>query len=81
MMLAAKARAALHGKTFAGIEDIKSVVHPVLRHRIVTNFNAEADGLRADDLVDRLVEAVPINPSEAEQSGRVAKVFRSADAR
>jgi MoxR-like ATPase len=80
LMLAAKARAALHGKTFAGIEDIKSVVHPVLRHRIVTNFNAEADGLRADDLIDRLVETVPVNPSEAEQSGRVAPVFRSANA-
>jgi MoxR-like ATPase len=80
MMLAAKARAALHGKTFAGIEDIRSVVHPVLRHRIVTNFNAEADGLKADDLIDRLVETVPVNPSEAQQSGRVAPVFRSANA-
>jgi MoxR-like ATPase len=80
MMLSAKARAALHGKTFAGIEDIQTVVHPVMRHRIVTNFNAEADGLKADDLIDRLVEAVPINPSEAEQSGRVAPVFRSAHA-
>ncbi len=76
-MLAAKARAALHGQTFAGVDDIRAVVHPVLRHRIVTNFNAEADGLKPDDLIDRLVEAVPVNPSEAEQSGRVAPVFRS----
>jgi MoxR-like ATPase len=80
MMLAAKARAALHGKTFAGIEDIRSVVRPVLRHRIVTNFNAEADGLKADDLIERLVETVNVNPNEADQSGRVAKVFRSANA-
>jgi MoxR-like ATPase len=81
LILAAKARAALHGKTFAGIEDIRSVASPVLRHRIVTNFNAEADGLKADDLVTRLVEYVPVNPSEAAQSGRVAPVFRPANAR
>ena len=81
LMLAAKARAALHGKTFAGIEDIRAVASPVLRHRIVTNFNAEADGLRADDLVARLIEYVPVNPSEGAQSGRVAPVFRPANAR
>ncbi len=80
LMLAAKARAALHGKTFAGIEDIRSVAAPVLRHRIVTNFNAEADGLRSDDLVARLIETVPVNPNEAAQSGRVAQVFRPAGA-
>ena len=81
LMLAAKARAALHGKTFAGIEDIRAVATPVLRHRIVTNFNAEANGLRPDDLVAKLIEFVPVNPSEAAQSGRVAPVFRPANAR
>jgi MoxR-like ATPase len=80
LMLAAKARAALHGKTFAGIDDIRAVAAPVLRHRIVTNFNAEADGLRPDDLIARLIEFVPVNPSEAAQSGRVAQVFRPAGA-
>jgi MoxR-like ATPase len=80
LMLAAKARAALHGQTFAGIEDIRAVAPPVLRHRIVTNFNAEADGLKADDLVSRLIETVAVNPTEAGESGRIAPVFRPAHA-
>ncbi len=80
LVLAAKARAALHGKTAAGIEDIQAVAVPVLRHRIVTNFNAEAEGLSPDDILERLLQHVPVNPSEADQSGRVAKVFRSANA-
>ncbi len=80
LILAAKARAALLGKTAAGIDDIQAVAPPVLRHRIVTNFNAEAEGLRPDDILERLIKHVPVNPSEAAQSGRVAKVFRSANA-
>ena len=80
LVLAAKARAALLGKTSAGIDDIRAVAKPVLRHRLVTNFNAEAEGLKADDILDRLLKHVPVNPSEAGQGGRVAQVFRSANA-
>jgi len=40
------------------IEDIRSVAYPVLRHRFVTNFRAEADGISTDDLIGRLLEAV-----------------------
>jgi MoxR-like ATPase len=80
LMLASKARAALNGRTAAGIEDIQAVALPVLRHRLVTNFNAEAEGLKADDILERLIKHVPVNPSEAGQSGRVAQVFRSANA-
>ncbi len=80
LMLAAKARAALHGKTAAGVEDIQAVALPVLRHRLVTNFNAEAEGLKADDILERLLKHVPVNPSEAGQSGRVHQVFRPANA-
>jgi MoxR-like ATPase len=80
LMLAAKSRAVLHGRTFVGVEDIRTVAPPVLRHRIVTNFNAEADGLKPDDLITRLMDTVPVNTSEAAQSGRVAEVFRSANA-
>lgn len=80
LVLAAKARAALHGKTAAGVEDIQAVALPVLRHRLVTNFNAEAEGLKADDIIGRLLQHVPVNPSEAAQSGRVAPVFRPANA-
>jgi len=80
LVLAAKARAVLYGRYHVSIEDIKSVAGPVLRHRIITNFNAEAEGLRPDDIIARLVEAIPVDEHEAEQSGKLPKIFRSANA-
>ena len=59
LVLAAKARAALKGRHCVEMEDLRAVAHPVLRHRIVTNFNAEADGVTADDVIDRLIESTP----------------------
>ena len=56
-MLGAKARAALQGRYFANTDDIRAVAYPVLRHRIVTNFNAEAEGVKADELIRRLIDA------------------------
>jgi len=53
---------------------------PVLRHRIVTNFNAAAEGLRPDDIVNRLIKAMPTDPNEATERDRLPKLFRSADA-
>ena len=55
LVLGAKTRAILRGKFAPETEDVKAVAQPVLRHRIVTNFNAEADGVSASDVVDRLV--------------------------
>jgi MoxR-like ATPase len=57
MVLGAKARAVLHGRPFASTEDIKAIAAPVLRHRILLNYNAEADGVSADDIVRRLIMA------------------------
>jgi MoxR-like ATPase len=79
LVLAAKARAVLHGRSFASTEDIRSVALPVLRHRIVTNFNAEAEGLKADDILGRLLNHVPVDETEAATSGKLPKVFKSAD--
>src|SRR5688572_12416331 len=59
LVLGAKARAALHGRYFATCDDVRSVALPVLRHRIMTNFNAEAEGLRSDDIVRCLIEVIP----------------------
>ena len=59
LVLGAKARAALAGRFAPGIEDVRAIAPLVLRHRIVTNFNAEADGVRADRIVDDLLKAVP----------------------
>jgi MoxR-like ATPase len=58
LVLGAKSLAALEGRPVPEIEDVRTVARPVLRHRLVTNFNAEAEGIRPDDLVSRLLEAV-----------------------
>ncbi|MDP6380732.1 MAG: MoxR family ATPase [Phycisphaerae bacterium] len=59
LTLGAKARAILHGRSYASLEDIRAVAPPVLRHRILTNFNAEAEGISTDDIIERLLEDVP----------------------
>ena len=59
LVLAGKARAMLQGRYHVSSEDIRAVVHPVLRHRIITNFNAEAEGIKTDQIIDWLIEAVP----------------------
>ena len=58
--LAAKARAVLHGRYYVSGDDIRAVAPPVLRHRIVTNFNAEVEGLKSDDIVAHLAETIPV---------------------
>jgi len=62
LVLAAKARAMLHGRLHVTHDDVRAAAKPVLRHRIVTNFDAEADGQTPDVLVDRLAEAIPTGP-------------------
>jgi MoxR-like ATPase len=59
LVLAAKARAVLKGRFHVSCEDVRAVALPVLRHRIITNFNAEADGIKSDHIVQRLVDFVP----------------------
>ena len=61
MILASKARALLSGRTYVAIEDVIAVAKPVLRHRIMTNYYAEAEGLTSDQIVDRLIPLVPRN--------------------
>src|SRR5262245_60667396 len=56
MLLGAKARALLDGRYHVAVEDIRHVAPPVLRHRLVTSFTAEADGITADDVVQRLCD-------------------------
>jgi MoxR-like ATPase len=55
LILAAKCNALLSGKYSPDIEDVKSVALPVLRHRIIRNFKAEAEGISVDDIIARLV--------------------------
>ncbi len=80
LVLGAKARAVLHGRYFVTTDDIRSVAPPVLRHRIMTNFNAEAEGIKPDDIVRRLIETIPVEADETATSGKQPQIFRSADA-
>ena len=59
LVLAAKARAILRGRLNVSVDDIKQVAKPVLRHRLILNFNAEAEGVSADSLIERLLATVP----------------------
>ena len=59
LVLAGKARALTQGRYHVGIDDIRSMAHPVLRHRVLTNFLAQSEGITSDQLVDRLLSAVP----------------------
>ena len=58
LVLGAKARAALQGRPVPSIDDVKAIAVPVLAHRVVTNFHAEAAGVRASDLVESVVAGV-----------------------
>ena len=59
LLLAAKARAVLQGRPAVSLDDVRHVAPPVLRHRVLINFKAEADGIDAETVVRRLIEAVP----------------------
>jgi len=59
LVLGAKARAVLAGRPYVSVQDVQSVALAVLRHRIVTNFRAESEGVDAEQIVRRLIEAVP----------------------
>jgi len=60
MILAAKARALTQGRYHVNFEDVRAMAKPVLRHRVLTNFHAQAEGKGSDELVDRLLESVPV---------------------
>ena len=55
LILAAKARAVTHGRFSPNIDDVKSAMIPVLRHRIITNFSAEADGINSVEVIKKLL--------------------------
>ena len=63
LILGAKARAVLHGRVHATTEDIKAVALPVLRHRVMTTFHADAEGISSDAIVQKLLDAIP-TPAE-----------------
>jgi MoxR-like ATPase len=76
LVLAGKARAALAGRPSVSVEDIRAVALPVLRHRIVINYNAQAAGETGDTIVTRLLKDVPVRKGAAHATA-AADVFRS----
>ena len=56
----ARARAWLDGRDFASPDDIHAVIHEVMRHRVLLSYEAEADGVTVDELVNRLLDLVPV---------------------
>src|SRR6266571_8781798 len=65
LILGGKARAILHGRMHVTTDDIREVAYPVLRHRLVTTFNADAEGVSRDQIVKRLIDTIPLPQDEA----------------
>ena len=63
LVLGGKARALTHGRYHVSFDDIRALAHPVLRHRVLTNFHAQSEGVTSDALVDRLLESVAMPKS------------------
>ncbi len=78
--LAAKAKAILAGASHVMPEHVDEVALPVMRHRIITNFNAEADGVSTDDIVNELVRATPVGASDAATTRQMDAVMGGAEA-
>ena len=79
LIMAGKARALLKGRYHVSTEDIRQVAVPVLRHRIVTNFNAEAEGVRSDTIINRLMDHIPRQQYDA-MDAQTSKMMKDAPA-
>jgi MoxR-like ATPase len=63
LILGSKALALINGRYNVAIEDIRTLAYPVFRHRILTNFHAESEGITSEDVVRQLLETVPVPQS------------------
>jgi MoxR-like ATPase len=77
LILGAKARALLHGRLYVSIEDVQKVALPVLRHRVLTTYGAEAEGYTSDRLIQELMEQIPTGESETLRDDRLPNVLGS----
>ncbi len=76
LILAAKARAILSGSLHVTPEHVRAAAKPVLRHRLLLNFNAEADQITADKVIDGLLERIPVEGTTPEQKKQMNAVMR-----
>ena len=77
LILGGKARALLYGRTHVQCEDIQALSHPVLRHRLLTNFTAASEGITTDTVVDKLIKETPSKEGELTKDERFRKIFAS----
>ena len=63
LVLGGKARALTSGRYHVSFDDVRAVAHPVLRHRVLTNFRAESEGITTDSIIDELLQRVPVPAS------------------
>jgi MoxR-like ATPase len=63
LILGGKARALMDGRYNVSFEDIRALAKPVLRHRVLTNFHAQSDHVTSDEIIEKLVKAVPLPKS------------------
>jgi MoxR-like ATPase len=77
LIVGAKARALLHGRTHVSTDDIQALARPVLRHRLVINFSAESEGITQDHIVAKLLEITPTKEDELTRDARFQKIFAS----
>ena len=61
------------GRTYATTDDIRAVARPVLRHRVITNFNAESSGITSDDVINRLLNELPERSDGDQMAPELAK--------
>ena len=77
LIAAAQARAALDGRPEVDVGDIQAMVGAVLRHRIVLNYNAEAQGQTAETVIQKLVEAIPLDRAAEQVHERIGHVLKA----
>jgi MoxR-like ATPase len=75
LLLGSKARAVLEGRSYATTDDLRAVAKPVLRHRVITNFNAESSGITSDSIVERLLNEIPERSDGDQMAPELAKAF------
>jgi MoxR-like ATPase len=77
LILGAKARALLQGRTHVTCDDVQVLAKPVLRHRLVLNFAAESEGVTADSVIDQLLAATPTKEDKLTNDARFKAIFAS----
>ncbi|MDP6113630.1 MAG: MoxR family ATPase [Planctomycetota bacterium] len=77
LILGGKARSLLHGRSFVSAEDIQALARPVLRHRMVTNFSAQSEGITPDKVVERILEETPDDEGALNNDPRFAQIFKA----